>query len=66
MTEVTKEQFFTEIREKKLDLIVTVTGNYPYTDEFKYRDGRIWGKIVNTPDLERKSYPFYTTQYFKM
>lgn len=66
MTELTKEQFFTEIREKKLDLVVSVIGNYPYTDEFKFRDGSIWGKIINTPDPERKNYPFYTTQYFKM
>lgn len=65
MTELTKEQFFTEIREKKLDLVVSVIGNYPYTDEFKFRDGRIWGKIINTPDPE-KNYPFYTAQYFKM
>lgn len=66
MTELTKEQFFTEIREKKLDLVVSVVGNYPYTDEFKFRDGRIWGKIINTPDTQRKNYTFYTTQYFKM
>ena len=45
---------------------MSVIGNYPYTDEFKFRDGRIWGKIINTPDPERKNYPFYTTQYFKM
>ena len=44
MQETTKDNFFKVIGPQ--DVIVTVTGNYPYTDIFKTRDGREVGRIV--------------------
>lgn len=65
-TEVTKERFYNEIRERKHDLTVSTVGDYPYTTEFKFRGGILFGKIVRTPSQDRSHYPFYKTQYFKM
>lgn len=44
MIEVTKEQFYASL--KNLDVVVTVTGSFPYTLYFKKRCGTIFGKIV--------------------
>ena len=65
-TEVTKEQFYNEIRERNLNLTVSAVGDYPYTTEFKFGNGILFGKIVRTPSQDRSHYPFYKTQYFKM
>lgn len=46
MKEVTKEYFYSKIG--KLDVTVYPIGNFPYTTEFKLRNGRIVGKTVET------------------
>ena len=65
-TEVTKEQFYNEIRERKLDVRVSTIGKFPFTTEFRFGGGTLFGVIVRTPNEERRHYPFYKTQYFKM
>jgi hypothetical protein len=47
MKKVTKEQFF-EIVYKGLDVQPTiVSGPYPYTYEWRFKDGRIFGRAVD-------------------
>lgn len=64
MKEVTREEFYRIIKEKKLDVHPHITNSsYPYSTEFRFPFGQVYGKIVRTPTEERKSYPFYTEQY---
>lgn len=58
MERVTKEQFYAEIREKHLDVCPRAIGNYPFTSEFKFRNGMLWG-IVKRTKLDPKKYPRY-------
>lgn len=47
MIEVTKEEFYREIQEKKLNVSVKCVGEeWPYTEIFSFPDGREWGRIV--------------------
>lgn len=51
MKEVTKDEFFGIINEGKLDVLVRPETKepghwYPHTTEFKFRDGTVFGKIV--------------------
>lgn len=39
MKEVTKEEFFRIIDTEKLDVCISVAGNYPFTDYFEFRNG---------------------------
>ena len=65
MEQVTKEQFYAEIREKGLDLVYTPIGDYPYYGEFKFRNGALWGVVKPTEiDPARYSYPWYEERYF--
>ena len=57
MKEVTKEEFFKRIEDEKLDLVVSPVVNYPFTNEFKFRNGQVWGKVI--PEMGRKKYPKY-------
>lgn len=51
MKEVTKDEFFGIINEGKLDVLVRPETKepghwYPHTTEFKFRDGTVFGKVV--------------------
>lgn len=48
MKTITRDEFFQQIDDKKLDLCVSCVGNWPYTSEFRFRNGQLWGKIVTT------------------
>jgi hypothetical protein len=52
--ELSKENFFNNIKENKLDVIINSIGNWPYTTMFKYRSGKIFGKIVDYIDNAKK------------
>ena len=67
MEKVTKEKFYAEIREKKLDLCVYPIGDkYPYITNFKFRDGVLWGVVKPTERDSKKypNYPWYEEEYF--
>ena len=65
MKEVTKEEFYRIIDTKKLDVCVSVSGNYPFTNYFKFRNGSIFGVIKPTEiNPEKYPYPWYKEQYF--
>lgn len=66
MQEVTKEQFYAEIREKGLDVCPRATGYYPYTSEFRFRNGVLWGIVKATERDPKKypNYPFYEEKYY--
>lgn len=57
MKEVTKEEFFKRIRDEKLDVVVSCVGEPPFTTEFKFRNGEVWGKVV--PEKDPNKYPKY-------
>ena len=41
---VTKDEFYGIIREKELDVVVSVYGDRdPFVNYFKFRDGRVFG-----------------------
>lgn len=67
MKEVTKEEFFKRIKDEKLDLVVSCVGNHPFTNEFKFRSGIVWGKVVPS-EIEKKkgNYPYYVDHYYIM
>ena len=46
MKEVTKEYFYSKIG--KLDVTVYPRGEFPYTTEFKLRNGQMMGKVVES------------------
>lgn len=66
MQEVTKEQFYTEIREKRLDVCYSPKGNYPFGGEFKFKNGVQWGIVKATERDPKKypNYPFYEVKYY--
>ena len=66
MEQVTKEQFYAEIRAKKLDLCVNSIGIYPFIKNFKFRNGVLWGVVKPTERDPKKypNYPWYEEQYF--
>ena len=68
MKEVTKKEFYKRIEEEKLDLVVSCVGNHPFTDEFKFRSGIVWGKIVPSEVDSKKypKYPWYVEHYYIM
>jgi hypothetical protein len=45
MKEVTKEQFYKVIGP--LDVVSSVIGDFPYTTEYKFRNGGLKGKVVD-------------------
>jgi len=55
MKEVTKDEFYQQISDKKLDLCISCVGNWPYTNEFRFRNGNLWGKIITSS--EKHIYP---------
>ena len=66
MEQVTKEQFYAEIREKNLDVCPRAIGDYPYTSEFRFRNGELWGIVKPTERDPKKypRYPWYEEHYF--
>lgn len=66
MEQVTKEQFYAEIREKKLDVCPRAIGDHPYTSEYRFRNGVLWGIVKPTERDPKKypHYPWYEEQYF--
>jgi len=68
MKEVTKKEFYKRIKDEKLDLVVSCVGNHPFTDEFKFRSGIVWGKIVPSEVDSKKypKYPWYVEHYYIM
>jgi hypothetical protein len=46
--EVTKERFYEIIYSKHLDVILSTMGSFPYTTEFKFRHGELFGKSVDS------------------
>lgn len=66
MQEVTKEQFYAEIREKRLDVCYSPKGDYPFFGEFRFRNGVLWGVVKPTERNPKKypNYPWYEERYF--
>lgn len=65
MKEVTKEEFYGIINTKKLDVCVSVAGNYPFTNYFKFRHGTLFGVIKPTEiDPKKYPYPWYKYRYY--
>jgi len=67
MKEVTKEEFFKRIEDEKLDLVYNPIGQKsPFVGEFKFRDGRIWGKKIPSEVDSKKypEYPWYIERYY--
>lgn len=62
MKEVTKEQFYDTIGQ--LDVIVKAIGNFPYTSEFRQRNGQLMGKIVKT-FTDGIKYPVISRYYIR-
>jgi hypothetical protein len=65
MTEVTKEQFYAFIGP--LDVVLNITTSFPYTTDFKLRNGTIKGRSIDSyTDPAKKLYPiiekFYINQ----
>lgn len=46
MKNVTKEEFYASVMD--LDVIITIEGNFPYTACYKFRDGIVKGKHLET------------------
>lgn len=64
MEEVTKEQFYNTIGQ--LDVVLRVIGHFPYTTEFRLRNGFLMGKIVdNYTDGISHKYPIVSRCYIK-
>ena len=42
---VTVEEFFKIIYDKKLDVIIKLTGEHPYKSTFRFRNGELFGWI---------------------
>lgn len=62
MTEVTKEQFYAFIGP--LDVVLCHTTDFPYTTDFKLRNGTIKGRTVDSyTNPETKLYPIIN-KYF--
>ncbi len=65
--EVSKEEFYKRIKDEKLDLTVNAIGEHPFTSEFKFRSGLLWGKVVPSEiNTEKYKYPFYVEHYYIM
>lgn len=45
MKEVTKNEFHKVITSNGLDVCVSVYGNYPYTTDFIFRNGSLFGRV---------------------
>lgn len=51
LQKVSKEEFYGVIYDRKLDVCVSVLrGPHPYTCQFKFRDGRLFGESRPRPD----------------
>lgn len=51
MKEITKDEFYKIINDNRLDVVVYPKTNepgywYPHTTEFKFRNGTLFGKVV--------------------
>lgn len=68
MKEVTKDEFYGIIEKEGLDLVVSCIGGHPFTTEFKFRNGQVWGKIVPSERDHKKypKYPWYVEHYYIM
>ena len=66
MKEVTEKEFYGRIKKERLDLVVSIEGNYPYTEIFRFRDRSIWGKMVPSEVDSKKypEYPWYVEHYY--
>lgn len=59
--EVTRDQFYGLIEKLRMDVCINVIGNFPYTNEFKFRHGGLMGKVVDY--LENEVYPLKNRYY---
>lgn len=57
MKEITKDEFYKIINDNRLDVVV-----YPHTTEFKFRNGTLFGKVVEEYH-DGKRYPVVTKYY---
>jgi len=64
MTEVTKDEFYSKIGP--LDVVLSVLGPFPFTGEFKMRNGhRLVGKYVDVINKDpNPEIDYMTTKYF--
>lgn len=60
MKEVTKDEFYKVIKDNGLDVCVSVRGDYPYTNDFIFRNGSLFGRvepiIKNRNECDYKKY----------
>lgn len=49
MKAITKTEFYQLIESRKLDVVYNVDrrSDYPYTGTFSFRNGKVFGKVVN-------------------
>lgn len=66
MQEVTKEQFYAEIREKGLNVCYSPKGDFPFSGEFRFNNGVLWGTVKATERDPKRypNYPFYEKKYY--
>lgn len=62
MKEVTKDEFFKIINEKKLNVHPYPVGEYPYTEYFNFPDNTTLGIV--RPVRELNSYPYFVRHYY--
>jgi len=47
---VPEDEFYKQIYDLKLNVHPHSMGNYPYTTEFRFPSGQVWGKIMPSGD----------------
>lgn len=64
MRQVTKDEFYKIIYDGKLDVCVgRPIGNYPYTTDFKFRNGNLFGRVVDKYESPEFKWPVIS-EYF--
>lgn len=61
MIQVSKDDFFEIIKRNELGVCIRVIEPYPFTDEFKFRDGAIFGRVE--PISKNRDYSKFNDGY---
>ena len=62
MKEITKDEFYKIIKDNQLDVVNEPGHWYPHTTEFKFRNGTLFGKVVEEYH-DGKRYPVVGKYY---
>lgn len=66
MKAIAKKDFYNLIEERKIDVVYNVdrSSEYPYTGIYTFRNGKVFGKVVNSyTDGVINRYPIVSTYY---